>query len=260
VFTVVVVASAVLGLVIGSFLNVVIYRVPLGQSVVSPPSACPSCGSPVAARDNIPVVSWMALRGRCRVCQARIAVRYPIVEALTAVLFALTAVRFGASWTLLPELAFVGGLIALATVDLEHFLLPRAIVYPTLGLVAAGLLIAAGATGQWKRLGIAAACGLGSYLFFYVIHFVRPAWLGFGDVRLAGLLGLALGWLGPWYLLIGFMAANFVGAFIGIALIAAGKATRRTKMPYGVFLGAGSVFALLVGASVIAWYSDRVVR
>ena len=113
----------------------VIYRVPLGKSIVTPPRPARPAAAPVAAEDNIPVLSWLALRGRCRACQAPISVRYPVVEALTAVLFALTAVRLGASWSLPAELAFVGGLIALAAVDLERFLLPRAILYPTLGLV-----------------------------------------------------------------------------------------------------------------------------
>ncbi len=259
-FTLVVVASAVGGLAIGSFLNVVIYRVPLGQSILTPPSACPACGSPVTLRDNIPVLSWLVLRGRCRACQAPIAVRYPIVEVLTAGLFALVAVRLGVSWSLPAELAFVGGLIALAAVDLERYLLPRAILYPTLVLVVVGLVVAAAATGRWTRLGVAVLCGLGSFLAFFAIHYARPAWLGFGDVRLAGLLGLALGWLGPWYLLVGFMAANLVGAAFGVGLILAGKATRRTALPYGVFLGAGSVFAVLAGGSIIAWYSHHLVR
>ncbi len=259
-FTLVVVASAIGGLVIGSFLNVVIYRVPLGKSIVSPPSACPSCGTPVAARDNIPVLSWVALGGRCRGCQARIGIRYPVVEALTAVLFALTAVRLGVSWSLPAELAFVGGIIALASVDLERYLLPRAILYPTLILVSVGLLIAAAVTGRWTRLGIAVLCGVGAFLAFFAIHYARPAWLGFGDVRLAGLLGLALGWMGPWYLLIGLMAANLAGALFGVGLILAGKATRHTALPYGVFLGAGCVFALLVGGSIISWYSHHLVR
>jgi len=260
VFILVVTASSLIGLAIGSFLNVVIYRVPLGKSIVTPPSACPGCGSPVGPRDNIPVVSWILLRGRCRGCQAPISVRYPVVEALTAVAFAFTAVRFGASWSLPAELAFVGGVIALGAVDLERYLLPRAILYPTLALVSVGLLGAAAATGRWHRLGVAAVCGLAAFTAFFAIYFARPAWLGRGDVRLAGLLGLALGWMGPWYLVIGLMAANVTGAAVGIGLMLAGKATRTTALPYGVFLGAGCVFALLVGAPIIAWYSHHLAR
>jgi leader peptidase (prepilin peptidase)/N-methyltransferase len=257
VFPLIVATAALVGLAVGSFLNVVIYRVPIGKSVVRPASACPSCGVPIAPRDNVPVLSWVILRGRCRHCRAPISVRYPAVELLTGLVFALTAVRFGASWSLPGELAFVGGVIALAAVDLERYVLPRAILYPTSALVAVGLLVAAGATGQWSRLGTAILCAAGGFFVFFAIHFIRPAWLGFGDVRLAALLGFALGWLGAWYLLIAFLAANLAGAVVGAALMVSGKATRSTALPYGVFLGAGSVLALLVGASVISWYSHH---
>jgi leader peptidase (prepilin peptidase) / N-methyltransferase len=260
VFTLVVVACGLGGLAIGSFLNVVIYRVPIGRSIVTPPSACPACDVPVAPRDNIPVASWLLLRGRCRNCHVPISGRYPAVEALTAILFALLAIRLGASWSLPAEIAFVGGLIALAAVDLERYLLPRAILYPTLALAVGGLLLAASVTDHWVRLGVAALCGAGAFGTFFAIHFVRPAWLGFGDVRLAALLGLALGWMGPWYLVIGFMIANLAGAGVGIGLMLAGKATRTTALPYGVFLAGGSVLALLVGAPIISWYSHHLVR
>jgi leader peptidase (prepilin peptidase)/N-methyltransferase len=260
VFTLTVVASTLIGLAVGSFLNVVIYRVPLGRSIVRPPSACPACAAPVGPADNIPVVSWLLLRGRCRQCGVAISWRYPIVEILTAVLFAVTAVRFGSSWTLPAELAFVGGTLALAAVDLERYLLPRAILYPTLVLVGLGVLVAATATGQWRRLAIAAACSAGAFGVFYVINWIRPSWLGFGDVRLASLLGLALGWVGPWYLLIGFMVANFLGAALGVALMLAGRASRSTPLPYGVFLGSGAMCALFVGAPIITWYSHHLSR
>lgn len=253
-------ACTLAGLAIGSFLNVVIYRVPAGMSVVSPPSACPSCGTPVAPRDNIPVLSWLLLRGRCRNCSNPISVRYPIIEGLTAVVFALIAVRLGSTWTLLPELAFAGGLIALAAVDMERYLLPRAIVYPTSVLVAVGLIVAAGLEDRWSHLGEAVACGAVAFAIFFTINFVRPAWMGFGDVRLAGLMGLALGWLGAWYLLVGFLVANLAGAVLGVALMSLGRANRRTPLPYGVFLAAGSILAILVGGPIIHWYHAHLVR
>lgn len=259
-FALVVIVSTISGLVIGSFLNVVIYRVPAGMSIVAPGSACPECNSPVSPRDNIPVVSWLILKGRCRNCHAPISVRYPIIEALTGLLFCLTALRIGASWSLPAELVFVAGLIALAAVDMERYLLPRAIVYPTAGLVILGLLVAAGMGDHWRRLGIAVACAAVSFAFFFAINFVRPAWMGFGDVRLAGLIGLTLGWLGAWYVVVGFMAANLLGALFGIGLMAAGRATRRTALPYGVFLAGGSVLAILVGGQVIHWYHGHFVR
>jgi leader peptidase (prepilin peptidase)/N-methyltransferase len=254
VFVMVVVASTLLGLAIGSFLNVVIYRVPNGMSIVSPPSACPGCGTPVAPRDNVPVLSWLLLRGRCRGCRSNISVRYPLVEAVTAILFAVTAVRLGASWSLPGELVFVAGAIALGAVDLERYLLPRAIVYPCLALVSVGIVAASAATGDWRRLVVAALCSLGAFGVFFLINWLRPKWLGFGDVRLAALLGLALGWMGPWYLVIGIVAANLVGAFLGIGMMIAGKASRQTALPYGIFLGGGAILSLLVGAQIIAWY------
>lgn len=259
-FAFVVIVSTISGLVIGSFLNVVIYRVPAGMSIVAPGSACPACKTPVSPRDNIPVISWLILKGRCRTCQAPISVRYPIIEALTGLLFCVTALRLGAHWTLLAELLFVGGLVALAAIDIERFLLPRAIVYPTAVLVAAALVVAAGLEGHWRRLGVAAVCAAVSFALFFVINFVRPAWMGFGDVRLAGLIGLALGWLGAWYVVVGFMAANLLGAILGIGLMVAGRATRRTALPYGVFLAAGSIVAILVGGPVIHWYHSHFVR
>ena len=259
-FAFVVIVSTVVGLVIGSFLNVVIYRVPAGMSIVAPGSACPECKSPVSPRDNIPVVSWLILKGRCRVCQSPISARYPIIEALTGLLFCVTALRLGAHWTLLAELFFVAGLIALAAIDIERYLLPRAIVYPTAALVAAALLLAAGLEGHWRRLGIAAACAAVSFALFFAINFVRPAWMGFGDVRLAGLIGMALGWLGAWYVVVGFMAANLLGALFGIGLMAAGRATRRTALPYGVFLAGGSILAIWLGGPVIHWYQGHFVR
>lgn len=252
--------SSVFGLVVGSFLNVVVYRVPAGKSVVSPPSACPVCDTQIRPWDNIPVVSWLVLRGRCRSCGTSISARYPAIEALTGLVFGLVATRFGVSWSLPAELTFTAALIALAAIDIERYLLPRAIVYPAGGLVAAGLVAAAAARGQWHRFGIAVACAAVTFAVFFAINFIRPAWMGFGDVRLSALIGLALGWLGAWTVVVGFMAANLLGAAVGIGLIVAGRAGRRTALPYGVFLAAGSIFALLAAAPIIDWYSKHFVR
>jgi leader peptidase (prepilin peptidase)/N-methyltransferase len=259
-FPLVVVACAAMGLAIGSFLNVVIYRVPIEKSVVSPPSACPNCDTPVAPRDNIPVLSWLILRGRCRGCGAPISVRYPVIEGLTGLLFGLVGARFGASWSLPAELAFTAALVALAAVDLEHYLLPKKILYPASAIVLVALLLAAGVRSQWGRFGVASACAAASFAVFFAINFVRPAWMGFGDVRLSALIGLALGWLGAWTVVVGFMAANLVGAGLGLALMATGKASRRTALPYGVFLAVGSIFAVLAGSQVVHWYSGHLVR
>ncbi|MFJ1864381.1 prepilin peptidase [Streptomyces sp. NPDC088097] len=251
-----VVMIGLLGLAVGSFLNVAVSRVPVGLSVVRPRSSCPRCATPIAARDNIPVVSWLLLGRRCRACRVPIPARYPLIEALTAILFVAEALRFGRSEVLPAELVFTAGLLALAACDAEHFLLPRRLIYPTLGLTAVCLLAAAAVTGQWHRFGVTAACGAGAFAVFFTLHWVRPAWLGFGDVRLAGLLGTGLGWLGPWHLVFALLAGSVAGLLVGIALMAAGRATRSTRLPFGVFLAAGAVTAILVGAPVVHWYES----
>jgi len=242
---------AVLGLVVGSFLNVVIYRVPRGESIVAPRSACPSCGTPIRERDNIPIVSWLLLRGRCRNCQVPISARYPLVEGLCAGLFAGTAARFGYQWDLPAFLVFFAGLLALSCIDIERMILPKKIVYPLTALVGALLLMAAIATGNWRHYSIAIVCAIGWYVVFFALNLASPRILGFGDVRLALVLGLALGWLGIGYVLLGFFAANLIGAVIGIGLIAMKRMNRSDRIPYGVFLALGSAVAVFAGPELL---------
>ncbi len=243
------VAAGLYGLVIGSFLNVVIHRVPLHQSVVRPPSACPACEGRIAPLDNIPLVSWVALRGRCRSCGAPISARYPAVEALTALAFVATSLRFGWSATLPAEIIFVAGLVALSFIDYDHMLLPKVVVYPLGGLVLAGLVAAAAYDGSWKRLEVALACAAVEFGLLFALNAASPRSLGFGDVRFGPVIALALGWLGWRYALAGFFAANLLGAGVGIALIALRKADRRTPIPFGVFLSAGAFFVLMLGGA-----------
>ena len=242
------VASTLTGLAVGSFLNVVVHRVPIGASLSHPPSTCPSCASPIAVRDNIPLVSWLVLRGRCRHCQDGISVRYPLVEVATAVLWVTVALRFGWSWTTPAVDAFVAGLLALACIDLERYLLPKRVVYPTAVISAVFLVVGAAREDQWHRLAIAAVGGAIAFGLFFALNWINPRWLGFGDVRLAGVIGLVLGWLGLPYLLIGLLAANLAGLAVAGVLLAAGRMQRDTPIPYGVFLSAGSVVAVLAGA------------
>jgi len=242
---------ALLGLAVGSFLNVVIYRVPRGESIVSPRSACPSCGAPIRERDNIPVVSWLVLRGRCRDCKAPISPRYPLVELLCAGLFAGTAARFGRQWDLPAYLALFAGLLSLSTIDIERLLLPKKIVYPLTVLVAGLLLMAAAATGHWHDYAVAVICALAWFAVFFALNFASPRILGFGDVRLSLVLGVALGWLGVGYVLLGFFAANVIGAVIGILLIATKRMSRSDRIPYGVFLALGCAVAVLAGPELL---------
>jgi leader peptidase (prepilin peptidase)/N-methyltransferase len=242
---------ALFGLIVGSFLNVVIYRVPRKESVVSPRSACPTCGVPISPRDNVPIFSWLILRGKCRNCRAHISMRYPLIEAATAGLFAGVAARFGFSWSLPAYLVLAAGLLALACTDLEHLLLPKRIVYPVLGLVGVLLVMAAAVTHHWHDLLIAALCAIVWFVIFFALNAVSPRLLGFGDVRLAPVLGLALGWLGVRYALLGFFAANLVGAILGVSLIVTKRMSRQQQIPYGVFLALGTLLAVFAGPELL---------
>lgn len=253
--TLLLIYCSLLGLVIGSFLNVVIYRIPQHLSIVRPRSACPNCHQPISERDNIPVVSWIILGGRCRQCRSPISLRYPLVELCTGILFALTAWRLGTHVDLGAYLVLDAALIALALIDLEHLLLPRSIVYPTLVGVGGWLLGSAAYYGQWHRLLVAVMCALIWFVLFWILNLVSPRSLGYGDVRLTLVLGLALGWLGVGDVLIGFFAANLTGAVIGLMLIALKKMSRDQPIPYGVYLALGTVVAVLVGPTILThWH------
>jgi leader peptidase (prepilin peptidase) / N-methyltransferase len=248
---------AVLGLAVGSFLNVVIYRVPRGESIVSPRSACPNCGTPIRERDNVPVVSWLILRGRCRDCKASISARYPLVELACAALFAGTGARFGFQWDLPAFLVLFAGLLALSCIDIELLLLPKRIVYPLTALVGLLLLLAAAVDGRWHDLVVGVLCAAGWFAVFFALNLASPRLLGFGDVRLAPVLGLSLGWLGVGYVVLGFFAANIVGAVVGLTLVATKHLSRSDRIPYGVFLAAGCAVAVFAGPELLRPFSGH---
>lgn len=247
-------ACAVLGLVVGSFLNVVVHRVPRKESVVRPRSACPGCGTELAARDNVPLVSWVLLKGRCRSCGEAISARYPAVELTTAVLFAATAARFGADWALPAFLVVTAGLIAISFVDLELFIVPNRILYPTLFVAAPLLVLAAAADGEWTSAREAAIGGVTAFAVFLVIHLISPRGMGFGDVRLSGLIGMTLGWLGLWHVALGLFLAFLLASFIGVGLIVVRVRTRKDQIPFGPFLALGAVLAVLAGDPLLRVY------
>ncbi|GLY17325.1 prepilin peptidase [Kineosporia sp. NBRC 101677] len=242
------------GLIIGSFVNVVIIRVPEGRSVVTPRSACPTCGRPISGFDNIPVLSWLLLRGRSRCCGERISLRYPVIELLTAVAFAAVVVWKGWSWEV-PGLLYLAGIgIALAVIDYDVHRLPNAIVLPSYPVAAALLVLAALGEGRPNALVGAAVGCVAMYVFYFVLMFVYPSGMGFGDVKLGGVLGLYLGWYGWEEAVVGGFAAFVLGAVVGIGAIVFRGATRKSMIPFGPFMLVGAWTGLIWGARLVDWY------
>ena len=243
--------AAVGGLTFGSFMGVVVHRVPKKESIVSPRSRCPNCGHQLAVADNIPVLSWLLLRGKCRYCGARVSARYPAGEAVTAAVWALAVVRLGVNWNLLAFLPFLWVLIALSLIDLETKLLPNRIVYPSViaGVALLGITAALGpGAGAWVR-GLEAGALSGA--IFFVIALISPAGMGMGDVKLSVLIGLFTGYLSWGRVFSAFFLAFLTGAVIGIGLMIAGRAGRKTAIPFGPFMALGAILATLFGGPLV---------
>jgi leader peptidase (prepilin peptidase)/N-methyltransferase len=241
-----VVGAGLAGLAAGPWINLAADRVPSHRRVLGPGPACGRCVEARSLAANMVAAYSGLARGRCRFCGSRLPLRRGALAVLAAVSFALAARRFGLSPTLPALLAFFAGLLALAACDLEHRLLPRRILYPTTAVTAAALVVAAGATGKWPRLGVAAGCAAVAFGATAVIHLANPRWLGFGDVRLAGLIGLALGWLGPWPAWVGLVTADVAALATMGALVLLRQAGRGSALPFGVFLAGGAILAALV--------------
>lgn len=245
--------AALVGLVTGSYLNVVIHRLPRRVSTVLPRSRCPACGSPIRARDNVPIVSWLLLRGRCRDCGAPIARRYPLVEAATAILFVLCMERFGPSLSALAAALFCALMVALAGIDYDHLILPDRITLPGVvaGVAIQPFLPWVGVVGAL----VGAALGAGILLFAYGLWWLlrREEGLGLGDVKMLALVGAFLGWRGVVVTL--FVGASS-GALFGLGLMALGRGGMRSKIPFGVFLALGGLVALFVGPELVRLYLD----
>jgi leader peptidase (prepilin peptidase)/N-methyltransferase len=243
-----------LGLCVGSFLNVVIWRLPRGASVVQPPSHCPNCEMPLGARDLVPVASWLLLRGGCRGCRARISPRYPVVELVTGLLFVAIGVRFGLSAALLPFLVFAAVTIALAGIDIDTLTLPRQLVCGGAVAGAALLTMSALVDGEPARLVGAAIGAAAAAAAIFALHEISPRAMGFGDVRFAGLIGLHLGWLGLAQVPAGLFLAFVLGAIAGVGLLALRRNGWRAQIPFGPFLAAGALATVLWGQPLVhAW-------
>ena len=270
--------AGVLGAMIGSFLNVVIHRVPNEQSIVLPNSACPHCRTPLRAYDNIPILSFLILRGRCRTCHEPIAIRYPVVEALTAILFVMITIHDGVSFALPFDFAFVAALVALIFIDAEHMILPNVITYP--GIVFAlvmrvtvpylagtshlddlpGLIERMPSLPIWAVSLIGAALGAliggGSlWLMGFLWERLRGVEaMGLGDVKMMLMVGAFLGWR---LAVLTIFVGVFSGSVAGIAVMVRRGRNLQMMLPFGIFLGAGAIASVLVGHQIVEWYGSQ---
>jgi leader peptidase (prepilin peptidase)/N-methyltransferase len=243
--------TGLFGLLIGSFLNVVIYRLPRGQSLVTPPSTCPGCGSRIRPIDNIPVLSWILLGGKCHKCGAPISIQYPIVELATGLLFLLVAWLTPAGPLLVARLLFVVILVVLFGIDLHHQILPNVITLPG---IAIGFLFSLVTPPGWMNSLIGIALG-GGVLYaiaaaYYAVR--REEGLGMGDVKMLAMIGAFLGWKA---VLVTLILSSFAGALVGIGIIALSRGSMRLALPFGTFLAVGAIAAMIVGEPLVAWYS-----
>ena len=243
--------AALFGLVIGSFLNVCIYRLPRDQSIVWPASRCTSCGREISWFENIPVLSYAILRGRCRTCGDRISLMYPLVEVVTAGVFVAVAAAFGLSWLLPIRLLFGCAMIVLLVIDLQHQILPNEITLPGIVVGLAASLIA---DPGWRDalIGALAGGGLLSLVAWGYERIRHQEGLGFGDVKMLAMIGAFLGWK---LMLLTLVGASLLGSLTAGVLMLAGRADSQSKLPLGTFLAIAAVPVSLVGNTVVIWYA-----
>jgi leader peptidase (prepilin peptidase) / N-methyltransferase len=237
---------ATFGAMVGSFLNVVAYRLPRGESIVAARSRCPGCGVQIAAYDNVPVVSWLALGGRCRSCHRAISPQYPIVEALTAALFAAVGLETGMSPEVWPGLALAVTLVVVSATDIEHRIVPNRVLAPA-ALVALGLWALVAPDRLPENLIAATAAGG----FLLIAALAYPAGMGMGDVKLAAVMGLFLGRSVAPALFVGFALGAVMGAAI---MLARGASARKQAIPFAPFLALGGIVGALFGTEIVDWY------
>jgi leader peptidase (prepilin peptidase)/N-methyltransferase len=242
-----------LGLIIGSFANVCIHRLPRGESVIHPPSRCPSCGAPIRPWDNIPVLSYLILWGRCRSCRGPVSLRYPLVEVANGLLYLSLALLLGPTGAALFQMALVTALLVLSLIDLDHQILPDRITLPGVALGIAGSL--AGISGVTPASSIGGAVG-GYLAFLAVAKAYRSArgveGLGEGDWKMAAMLGAALGWQ---RMLLTILIASLAGTIVGLALMRLRGRSAQHPLPFGTFLGFSGIVVILVGNPILVWYA-----
>jgi leader peptidase (prepilin peptidase)/N-methyltransferase len=243
--------AAILGLIVGSYLNVVVYRLPRGISTVLPRSRCPACGAAIRARDNLPLLSFLLLGGRCRDCGAAIPWRYPLLEAVTSALFVGCVARFGPTRHAVAAALFGCLLVALGAIDAEHLLLPDRITVP--GIAAGVALQPWIAWVGWRGALAGAALGGGVLLALYGLWYLLRGeeGLGLGDVKMLAMIGAFLGWRG---VVVTLFVGSLAGAVAGLALIKSGRGDRKSKLPLGTFLALGAAVALFAGDALVDAY------
>jgi leader peptidase (prepilin peptidase)/N-methyltransferase len=258
----------IFGLAVGSFLNVVIHRVPAGRSIVAPASACPTCGSSIRAHDNVPVLSWLVLRGKCRDCAERISVRYPLVELGPGVFFAAVALLFApaileapsirgmisAMLVLVAFLYFAAITVALALIDIDVHKLPNVIVLPAYAVGAVLFTSASLVSGDYSALLRAGIAMPALFLAYFAMAFAYPAGMGLGDVKLAGVIGLYLGWVGWGAVIIGALGAFILGGIYAFVLILGKRANRKSGIPFGPWMLVGGWLGIGIGNEAFAGY------
>lgn len=242
---------ALFGLCVGSFLNVVIGRLPAGRSIAHPASSCPRCGNPIVWYDNLPVLSYLLLRARCRACRDPISWRYPLVEVLCAVLFAMAYVRFGLSLQLATALILLSALIAITGIDLDHQIIPDVLSLPGIAL---GLLLSLGPGGMGpghSTLGVLVGGGVFIVIIVASSLVLGQPGMGMGDVKLGAMLGAFLGWK---LALLSVLLSVLVGGPLAASLLATGRKGRKDHLPFGPFLALGGTASLFWGDALLAWY------
>ena len=243
-------AFALAGLVVGSFLNVCIYRIPRRESLAWPASHCTACNRPLSWFENVPIISWLVLRGRCRTCKVRISAMYPVVELVTALVFAGGVAVYGLSPLLVVRLAFASALVVLFAIDLEHQILPNVITLPG---IAAGLAASWFLPPGWLSALIGAAVGGGILLAIAEAYYrVRgQEGLGMGDVKMLAMIGAFLGW--P-LMILTLVLASFAGSIVGVGLLTTRRGGMQAALPFGTFLALGAIVSAVAGEGILAWY------
>jgi leader peptidase (prepilin peptidase)/N-methyltransferase len=244
------VTAGLLGLAVGSFLNVCIYRLPIGKSLAYPPSACTSCGRALRWFENVPVVAWLVLGGKCRTCRAAISAEYPLVEAFTGAMFMWAWSQYGPGWLLFSHLLLGCALVVLFFIDLHHRILPNVITLPG---IAIGFLLSLLNPPGWvsSLVGILLG-GLIPFAIAELYFRVRgDEGLGMGDVKMLAMIGAFLGW--P-LMFLTLVIASFMGSFVGLSLIALRRGDMKSSMPFGTFLTLAAFVAIVTGDRIITWY------